>query len=68
MQKLYSHFLRLFVAAAAIVAVSSAHAGVDELPTGVQDSLTTQSCLIQISRLGIALTGTGLPRIHHHGR
>ena len=39
MQKLYSHFLRLFVAAAAIVAVSSAHAGVDELPTGVQDSL-----------------------------
>ena len=39
MQKLHSYFLRLFVAIATLFAVSSAHAGVDELPTSVQDSL-----------------------------
>ncbi len=39
MQKLHSHFLRLFVAIATMFAVSSAHAGVDELPTSVQESL-----------------------------
>jgi ribose transport system substrate-binding protein len=39
MQKLHSNFMRFCVAAAAMFAVSAAHAGVDELPTNIQDSL-----------------------------